>query len=148
MSTKQTLSSQVIADDFIDYAAKIEVSDKIVTAVVSDLSKETTATAATGSVASLVFYLRFNVTVKGTGGKSFTGDAGGLTSPGGGALIGDVYTDDMSKLYSDTVAFQFTCTPVYSSLLFFDKNHKLLGHFQAGSVSTVLGTGGGSGSWS
>ena len=62
-------------------------------------------------------------------------------------MIGDVYTNDLERLYSDTVSFEFQATPVYTSLLFFDKHSNLLGHFQAGSVSIVTGIGGGSGSW-
>lgn len=109
-------------------------------------SAANTAYAANGSVASLIFYMKFQVSVK--GGKTFNGNAGGIAVPGGGALFGTVYTDDINALYNNTKSFQFTCTPVYTSLVFFDGNSKVLGTFQAGSVSTVTGTGGGSGSWS
>lgn len=100
---------------------------------------------AIGNVFSVIFYLQFNVTCEG---KTFTGKGGGISSPGGGAMFGNIYTSDLSLLFEKTVSFQFNCTPVYSSLLFFDDSSKLLGHFQSGSVSTILGTGGGSGSWS
>lgn len=115
-------------------------------AAVASLKSTTTSYPAKGSVASFIFYLQFQVTV--TGGKTFNGKAGGVSSPGGGALFGDVYTDDINKLYRDTVSFEFQSTPVYLSILFFDGHSNLLGHFQSGAVSTVAGIGGGSGSWS
>lgn len=100
---------------------------------------------ANGSVASMIFYLKFQVNID--NGKSFNGNAGGVSNPGGGALIGDVYTNDLNRLYRDTVSFEFNCTPVYTSLLFFDQHSHLLGHFQSGSISTIAGIGGGSGKW-
>jgi Rhodococcus equi virulence-associated protein len=83
-----------------------------------------------------------------TKGKSFNGNAGGVSSPGGGALFGDVYTDNIDNLYANTVSFEFQVTPVYLSILFFDGNSNLLGHFQSGAVSIVTGIGGGTGHWS
>lgn len=96
-----------------------------------------------GSVASLIFYLRFHFDCENYG---FNGSAGGISSPGGGALFGDLYINDES-IFSDTVSFQFIATPVYLAILFFNSNSKLLGHAQFGSVSTVSGIGGGSGYW-
>ncbi len=94
----------------------------------------------------MIFYLKFQVNV--TGGESFNGNAGGISTPGGGALFGDVYTDNLPNLYANTVSFEFQGTNVYLSILFFDGNSNLLGNFQAGAVSTVTGIGGGSGHWS
>jgi hypothetical protein len=103
---------------------------------------------ANGSIVSLVAYLRVQVSIK-DGGKTFTGDLFGLSTPGGGALFGDVYTDDLDRLYSDTTRFLCETLPLYLSIQFFDKNGTLLGHFQSGAVSTVAGlSGGGSGNWS
>lgn len=74
--------------------------------------------------------------------------AAAVVLPGAQALIGDLYTSDLERLYRDTDSFQFTVTPVYTSVLFFDKSSRLLGHFQAGAVSTPTGgIGGGEGSW-
>ena len=110
------------------------------------MKSASTAYPAHGSVASLVFYLKVQVVIN--DGKTFDGDAWGLAFPGGGALFGDVYTDDLNALYSNTVSFAITATPVYTAVYFFDGGSSLLGHFQAGSVSTVGGSGGGKGSWS
>jgi hypothetical protein len=110
------------------------------------LAPSTPSYPATGSVASFIFYLQFVIEIK--NGKRFDGKAGGLSTPGGGALYGDVYTDDLERLYRDTVSFEFQGTPVYLSILFFDGNSNLLGHFQGGALSTVTGVGGGSGRWS
>jgi hypothetical protein len=100
------------------------------------------AHACNGSVASFIFYLQFALSC---GDWSFAGKGGGLSSPGGGALFGTLFAnlDDLPRV----VSFEFNCTPVYTSLLFFDGDSNLVGHFQSGSVSTVLGVGGGSGSW-
>jgi len=136
----------LVAHDFRT-AMHGKVADADLDQVVNDLMTTTASYPATGSVASFIFYLKFQVQVK-NGGKTFNGNAGGLSSPGGGALIGDVYTDDINALYANTVSFEFQGTPVYLSMLFFDNKSKLLGHFQAGAVSTVLGFGGGKGSWS
>jgi hypothetical protein len=54
--------------------------------------------------AGMIFSLRFGVTV--SGGESFQGDAGGLSTPGAGARFGDVSTDNLARLYSDTRSFQ------------------------------------------
>ncbi len=146
MSAKPAISKEIIAHDFA-VAAHGKLEPEQIDATVSALTATTTAYPANGSVASMIFYLKFQVTVK-NGGKTFDGNAGGVSSPGGGALFGDVYTDDINRLYRDTVKFEFQGTPVYLSILFFDKSNHLLGHFQAGAVSTVLGIGGGKGSWS
>lgn len=144
-STAATVDRATIAHEFAAHLdGKLE-PEKI-EAAVQALQATTTSYPANGSVASFIFYLQFQVNV--TGGKSFDGKAGGVSTPGGGALIGDVYTDDIDRLYSDTVSFEFQGTSVYTSLLFFDSSSNLLGHFQAGSVSTVNGIGGGSGHWS
>lgn len=146
MSDESIVSKDIIAHDFVvGFHDKME-KDKV-DAVVKSLKSTTTAYPATGSVASMIFYLKFQVQIKGHNGKTFDGDAGGVSSPGGGALFGDVYTDDLQRLYSDTVSFEFQGTPVYLSILFFDKHSNLLGHFQSGAVSTVIGVGGGTGHW-
>jgi virulence-associated protein len=145
MSTNTQVNREQIAQDFCAAVGGKLEQDKVDKAV-SALSAATTSYSASGSVASFIFYLQFQVNV--SGGKSFNGKAGGLTTPGGGALIGDVYTDDINALYANTVSFEFQATPVYVSLLFFDSSSNLLGHFQAGAVSTVAGVGGGSGGWS
>ncbi len=138
------VNSDIIAHDFRT-ALTGKMPQAQLDAAVTKLTTDT-AYAATGSVASLIFYLQFQVNV--SGGKSFNGKAGGVSTPGGGALIGTVYTDDINALYANTVSFEFQGTPVYLSILFFDGNSNLLGHFQAGAISTVTGVGGGSGSWS
>jgi hypothetical protein len=147
MPTEVEVTPQAIANDFRN-AMKGKLTDEHVEAAVNTLLSTTSRYPANGSVASLIFYLKFQVNITGAGGKSFNGNAGGASTPGGGALFGDVYTDNLARLYSDTVSFEFQGTPVYISLLFFDKNSNLLGHFQAGAVSTVTGIGGGSGKWS
>src|SRR5262245_20237700 len=114
---------------------------KMEAAQVDDVARTLMATTksypATGEAGSFVFYMRFNVSIKTQKGKTFTGNAGGLASLGVGEFFGDVYTDDLDRLYRETRSFEFQGMPVYMSLLFFDKRSKLLGHFQSGAVSFV-----------
>lgn len=138
-------SKAVLAQNLKNSLHAVLNKDQLTAAETAILSTQT-AYPANGSVASFIFYFVFQVSVK--GGKQFNGKGGGISSPGGGALFGDIYTDDINRLYRDTVSFQFNCTPVFTNLNFFDKHSNFLGSFQSGSVSTVAGTGGGSGSWS
>jgi hypothetical protein len=102
---------------------------------------------ATGSCVSFIFYMQFRVQIH-EGSRWFHGHAGGITNLSGGALIGEVYTADRDRLYRDTVSFAFTAVPAYTALYFFDAHSNLLGTFQAGAVSFMTGTCGGTGSWS
>lgn len=145
METTQEQRSNLIAHDFITKNTGV-LDEKQIDQAVKKITAKTKSYPATGSVASLIFYLKFQVNI--TGGKSFNGNAGGASTPGGGALIGDVYTSDLNRLYNDTKSFQFNATPVYTSIIFFDGSSNVLGTFQCGAVSTVAGIGGGSGSWS
>ncbi|MGW7366962.1 VapA/VapB family virulence-associated protein [Streptomyces sp. NPDC054841] len=142
--TQRAVSPDIIANDFATSMHGIMEQPEI-DAAVEALRSLATRYPATGKVASAIFYTRWGVTVK--NGKTFTGNAGGIGSAGGGALFGDIYTDDIDALYRDTVSFQYNATALYVNVNFFNKSHKLLGHFEAGAVSTVLGTGGGKGSW-
>lgn len=101
---------------------------------------------ANGSIASLILYTKCVCEID--KGKRFEGSTWGIAVPGGGALFGDVYTDDIDKMYAKTSSFALAATPVYTSFVFMDDGGNALGSFQAGSVSTVAGTGGGSGHWS
>ena len=143
---QQEVSREIVAHDF-QTAMTGKLDDATISSVKKQILSASTAYPANGSVASMIFYLQFQVTVK-NGGKTFNGKGGGISSPGGGALFGDVYTDDINRLYANTVSMQFNCAFAYTSILFFDKSSNLLGSFQSGSVSTVAGVGGGSGSWS
>lgn len=97
------------------------------------------------SVASLIFYLRFNVVCEN---MVFNGEAGGISVPGAGAFFGDLFiTTTVEELFDRTVSFAFVSTPVYLNIMFFDNDNRLLGHLQSGGVSIVTGTGGGSGKW-
>jgi hypothetical protein len=138
--------TEQIASDFHDAWAGTLDDDRLMEAVSAITNEAVTAYPAHGEVVSLIFYLKFRVNVD--NGKEFDGNAGGASSPGGGALIGAVYTDDIDGLYADTVSFEFQATPVYLSIVFFDEDSHALGTFQCGAISTVAGVGGGSGSWS
>lgn len=155
MSTATGNSNQ-LANDFKEHFTG-KLSEDAVRRTVESLEgitesqlKAATSHGANGSLASLIFYVKAQCNIY--GGKSFNGSAWGVSFPGGGALFGDVYLTSaaptLDQLYSKTSSFTFTATPVYTAFYFFDSKETLLGHFQAGSVSIVTGTGGGSGRWS
>ncbi|REF28550.1 virulence-associated protein [Xenorhabdus cabanillasii] len=102
---------------------------------------------AIGIVESFIFYIRFDIIIN-TDKKHFQGNAGGLTTPGIGSVFGNVHTDDLVKLYSDTVSFAFHATAITFNVLFFNSYSQTLGYFSGGAISIVSGIGGGTGSWS
>jgi|GEM_PF-4673952 len=114
----------------------------------------TTATAtqsvqATGSIESGILANR--VVLRVPGGKSFNGDGPGLFTPGFGAFAGDIYLDDgvsLDDLYQNTALYQVNAAAVYLNVNFYDSGRRPLGSFHGGGGSTVLGTGGATGSWS
>lgn len=116
------------------------------------MSDSTSCYYATGSVVSMIFYLQFQIQINDTNAGSynyytFNGQGGGISSPGGGALIGDIYTDNLDALIKNTCCMEFNCAFAYTSVVFFDRSSNCLGSYQSGSVSTVAGIGGGSGKW-
>lgn len=151
----ETSKSNQLADDFKENYTG-ELNEDAVNHIVEGLKKITasklkTATSypAHGSLYSIIFYIGVQCTIN--GGKTFDGKAWGASTPGGGALYGDVYLENAStldELYTRTSDFTFVAAIAYTTVIFLDSNATVLGHFQAGSVSTVAGSGGGSGSWS
>jgi Rhodococcus equi virulence-associated protein len=140
-----------IAESFAKRLAGILDDEKIANAVHS-LKTETNSFPCSGGIVSAIFYIHFGLSGRPSGvgpqGPFFSGNAGGISIPGGGSLNGDVYTSDEHLLISKTVSFEFNATSIYTSLLFFDGSSNLLGHFQAAAKSTVTGLGGGTGAWS
>jgi hypothetical protein len=78
----------------------------------------------------------------------FVGNGGGIGGLGGGMATGALYSDDFARLYSSSVSFQFNAALPGLNINIFDGNSNFLGSFIGGGLSTCLGTGGGSGSWS
>jgi hypothetical protein len=142
--THPTVDKKLIAD-----ALRAQLQGKLdqdqIGHALQNLTAATAKYPAQGQIASLVFYSQ--VTCQITGHKSFVGHSGGLVSPGGGGTWGDLYTDDLERLYRDTVSFSYIVAAVYFTIEFWDGNSKLLGHFQGGGVGTSVGTGGGTGKW-
>jgi len=138
------VSRDVIANDLVKQLQGKLDQDKLDASVQHILKVDTKYPTSNGSVICTIFYFRFTVDCQK---KAFIGNAGGLGSVGGGALLGDIYTDDINRLFSSTVSFWFYTNPVYASLTFYDGSSNILGTFQAGAVSVCGGWGGGSGSW-
>jgi hypothetical protein len=144
MNQSTAISKKQLAADFRQ-VMQGRASDVLINATEKGLEAYT-GYAANGSVASIVIYQSCQCAI--TNGRTFNGKSWGLSFPGGGALFGTVYTDDINRLYSQTTNFAFTGTPVYTAFYFYDDAGNLLGTFQAGSISTATGGGHGSGSWS
>ncbi|UTF59329.1 VapA/VapB family virulence-associated protein [Gilvimarinus sp. DA14] len=103
---------------------------------------------AEGSLSSLIYYVKASCNVE--GGRAFSGRVWGQGLPTGGALVGDIFLADgcsIDDLYCRTCEFTYTATPSYTAFYFFDFNEMLLGHFQAGAISSVFSVGKGDGVW-
>jgi hypothetical protein len=142
-----TEHGSAVADDFVKHFKNKLEDDKLDEIVAQLTADDTESYPAHGAVVSMIFYFQVQVDIDDTE-DSFNGSGGGVSTPGGGALIGDVYTDDLDSLLANTVSFECNMTSVYTSVLFFDSDSNLLGNFEAGSVSTTNGIMGGTGSWS
>ncbi|WP_268846123.1 VapA/VapB family virulence-associated protein [Flavobacterium aestivum] len=89
----------------------------------------------------------FNFEINIDNGKSFyVTDLGNLVSDGG-IFSGDIYTEDINRLYNDTVSFEFKNTAIYLCLVFFDRDSNNLGAFKCGAFSPVDSSGIGFGTW-
>ncbi len=135
------------ADDFRAAFAGKFTEEKLDQIVEQLLSEDTTAYACNGAIVSGVFWVEVTVDSWDGQAKEYQNDGGGVFTPGGGALIGAVYTDDLEGLLANTVSFEVNAAAAYTSILFFDSDSNCLGSYQSGSVSTVVGLGGGKGGW-
>ena len=115
--------------------------------IIDTMLSADTAYAADGAIVSGVFWVEVRVNSWDGQAKEFTGEGGGVFTPGGGALIGAVYTDDLDGLLANTSRFEVNAAAAYTSVVFFDDDSNCLGSYQSGSVSTVVGIGGGKGAW-
>jgi hypothetical protein len=120
-----------------------EKTDQIIETMLS----ADTAYATNGAIVSGVFWVQVNVDSWDGQPKVYVGEGGGIFTPGGGALIGAVYTDDLEGLLANTTRFEVNAAAAYTSIVFFDDDSNCLGSYESGSVSTVVGIGGGKGSW-
>jgi hypothetical protein len=151
MSKSVSPNAAAIARDFAaTFGGKMDQPK--IEAVVTALNTATTKYSAGAIVAGAIVYYHVKVTppidpptppfV-----KTFNGDAGGVGGLGAWGGGGDVYTDDLARLYRDTASFYFVAGLVYLGVEFFDSNHRLLGHFEGGGIG-LMAAGGGTGSWS
>jgi hypothetical protein len=116
-----------------------------INAIVTGLETPTSSVyPANATFISLVFYI--NVVCNINGGKSFIGHAGGIGLPTGGSGLGNVFTNDLDRLYQRTDGFSFESAAGYFGIQFYDAQHNLLGHYDGGAIG-VAAVGGGQGSW-
>jgi hypothetical protein len=144
--SKETELREKIADDFRAAWAE-KLGESKIDKIIEQLLLADTAYAADGAIVSGVFWVEIRVNSWDGQAKQFTGEGGGVFTPGGGALIGAVYTDDLDGLLANTTRFEVNAAAAYTSAVFFDDDSNCLGSYQSGSVSTVIGIGGGKGSW-
>jgi len=144
---KKLLTEDIIADLERNYRGKGD--DVALDEAIASLKKCQSKYHATGTVLFALFYNRVTVDYENKKfNKKFTGNGGGVGSVGGGALVGDIYTDDLDKVFEKTERYQVTSTTGYAYVLFLDKNSKVLGSFQTASISLGGGVFGGTGDWS
>lgn len=105
---------------------------------------------AQGQIASVGPYTQVTVGVTPAPGMllSFLGHAGSLSTLGANGTWGDLYTDDLVRLYTDTVSFEFNTLVFYTNVNFFDASSNFLGAYHGGGVGIVTGIGGGTGTFS
>lgn len=139
---RNLLTEKIIEDLERNYRGKGEEAN--LDEAIASLKRGESRYHATGTVLYALFYNRVTVDY---GNKHFTGHGGGIGNVGGGALVGDIYTDDINKLIEKTARYQVSSTLGYACVLFLDKNSKVLGHLQSGAISTGGGICGGSGKW-
>jgi hypothetical protein len=126
-------------------ALRGNIPDEEVTAAVTSIKSATASYPAGGSFLCTFFYFRITLSCQG---ESWVGNAGGLGGVGGASTNGDIYTDDINRLFKETTSFQFNNAVVYLNVNFFNSSSQFLGSYQGGGVGTCAGIGGGSGKWS
>ena len=140
------LKAQIIEDLEKEHRGKMD--DEILDAALRKIETTDTKYPATASIATIFFYTKIYCDIDDkVYGAKFTGDVFVTNSIGGCELQGYVYTDDIERLLNDTHSFEIISKKDNLSFLFFDNNSNLLGHFQAGAVSSSCGIFGGKGSW-
>ncbi|WP_172685869.1 virulence-associated protein VapP [Prescottella equi] len=130
--------------NYSDGTVLVRASSNIPEPVIRSVSEQQQWTV-NGVLASALVYQRLTLTVE--GGEKFEGYAGGLSIPGAGIVWGTLFTDDIQRLYDGTESFEFNAVGPYLNVNFFDGRSTLLGHAQLGGVSSVIGIGGGTGTW-
>ncbi|MBM4498978.1 VapA/VapB family virulence-associated protein [Rhodococcus hoagii] len=96
-----------------------------------------------GRVVSALVYQYFIVTVddaEDKKGKTFQGDAGGVTIPGVDFFWGTLHTPDLEKLYSDTVSFQYNAAATFLNINFSTARANDLVTFLLVLLGTVSGS--------
>jgi hypothetical protein len=151
--TDEISIKKLIANDFKEaMAGKLDLEQLEATCEYL-MSDSTSGYRAIFSIGGLVFYMKFEVKIDDPDAGTynhyhFDATGGGLSFPFQAEGTGYVYTDDLNALIKNTHSFLMNCTPVYTSMVFFDESTNCLGSFQSALVSPYLFTGGGTGTWS
>jgi hypothetical protein len=143
--TKTVSPKAIAAAEELAAALQGKIPQDKLDAALAALKAPATTYACKMGNACAIFYQWVSVEI--TGGKTFRGQGGGICTPPGSGGWGDVYTDDINRLYAATGAFYATSVGPYLNCLFFDSNNNLLGHAECGGVS-IGSSIAGSGSWS
>ncbi|VTR93284.1 Virulence-associated family protein OS=Lacinutrix sp. (strain 5H-3-7-4) GN=Lacal_1267 PE=4 SV=1: R_equi_Vir [Gemmata massiliana] len=143
MSASVSPNAVAVASE-LSTALKGKLEQPKLDALIEGLKAPAATYTAIGTTINVIFYIHVACGI--TSGRGFNGNAGGFAAPPGGTGGGQVYTNDIDRLYRDTVAFSFVAAVAYLGIQFFDKDHNLLGHYEGGGLYTPA-TGGGSGSF-
>lgn len=137
--------AQVVRD--FEAAMKGKLDQEKLDAAIRQMRAADTSYTAEAIETSVIFYMKWLVKITTSEGRNFNGNAGGFSTAGGGGSWGDVFTDDLARLYDKTDSFSFFTGPGYVTVQFWDKHSNFLGHFEGGAFSTAVGAGGGTGHW-
>ena len=144
--TMPTTSPESLVENFSQSVAGVLPADKIDSAVQAlKVFASSSAYVANANVFSAVVYVQLTVNV--IDGNNFDGKSDGISSPGAGEFLGSLFTNDIDNVYLNTSKFHYSAGPTIFSLSFLDGQSNLLGYFQSGGLSSVIGTGSGSGHW-
>jgi hypothetical protein len=145
VETLPQISKEIIVHDFIN-ALKGKLDDEIIQTANKQIQTVMTSYPAVCRIINTGIYSEIQVAI--TNGKTFKGNSGIYYPNGNGVVQGQVNTNDIDLLYANTVSMMINITPVYMGISFFDKDSNLLGMFIGSAVATIVGVGGGNGTWS
>lgn len=116
MSENKKLNEQIAQDFYNNFKGKLE--DEQLDQVVQEIKCTENKYHTQGSLICAVFYFRVTVGGYGDVKKQFTGNGGGGGLPGAQALIGDLYTSDLERLYFMAHEhFQIYCNDLFRNCI-------------------------------
>ncbi len=145
---KATSVRRAIAADFRE-ATKGKLPEEKIARAIDALKSWTTSWPCDGEVIAAIFTTKITLHAEPNGVSiTFDGNAGGIFGIGLDKIGGVLFSDNILALFFNTMYFEYHGLPAYTGLIFFDRDHNVLGHFEGDGIGLTGGVGGGLGSWS